>query len=301
VGENKTFTLTYTVKVGDPDPLVNTATASGKDVLGKMVTDEDTATVDLIAKICGYKFYDANANGMLDNGEMGLGGWTIQLFKWNGTAWDWVANATTGSDGSYCFDGLDAGEYMVKEVAQQYWICTTVSSITVDLESGEISENNNFGNVCLKQGTGGKTLGYWANAGNKLIASDDVAALNALNLHKPSGCNYPPFSSTLAIARSQISSYLLSANAKDMRWMLSAQLIATELNVRHGFLSNSTIVYVGPSTYVDSDFISIKEIMENANSALAGTDRAAQEYWKNLLDGLNNNKLPFVCPGPCYP
>ena len=301
VGENKTFTLTYTVKVGDPDPLVNTATASGKDVLGKMVTDEDTATVDLIAKICGYKFYDANANGMLDNGEMGLGGWTIQLFKWNGTAWDWVANATTGSDGSYCFDGLDAGEYMVKEVAQQYWICTTSSSITVDLKSGEISENNNFGNVCLKQGTGGKTLGYWANAGNKLITSDDVAALNALNLHKPSGWNYPPFSSTLTTAKSQISSYLLSANAKDMRWMLSAQLIATKLNVLHGSLSGSTIVYVGPSTYVPSGFISIDDIMANANTALSGADRATQEYWKNLLDGLNNNRLPFVCPGPCYP
>ena len=301
VGENETFTLTYTVKVGDPDPLVNTATASGKDVLGKMVTDEDTATVDLVAKICGYKFYDANLNGMLDNGEMGLGGWTIQLFKWNGTAWDWVANATTGSDGSYCFDGLDAGEYMVKEVAQQYWICTTVSSITVDLESGEISENNNFGNVCLKQGTGGKTLGYWANAGNKLITSEDVAALNALNLYTPSGWSHPLFSSDITKARSQISSYLLSANAKDMCWMLSAQLIATELNVRHGYLSNSTIVYVGPSTYVPSGFISIKKIMENANSALSGADRAEQEYWKNLLDGLNNNKLPFVCSEPCYP
>jgi uncharacterized repeat protein (TIGR01451 family) len=291
MGETWIFTATYTVKAGDPDPLVNNATASGKDITDYKVTATDTATVDLIAKICGYKFYDANANGVWDDGEQGLSGWTIEL--WQGDVK--ISETTTGSDGSYCFDGLDAGEYMVKEVAQQYWICTTSSSITVKLQSGEISENNNFGNVCLMPGTGGKTLGFWSNKnGQALITSGDLGALNALDLHKPKGWTYPPFTD-----KTQIKNYLLNATAVDMRWMLSAQLIATELNVRHGFLSNSTIVYVGPSTYVPSGFISIKEIMENANSALAGTDRAAQEYWKNLLDGLNNNWLPFVCPEPC--
>jgi uncharacterized repeat protein (TIGR01451 family) len=29
------------------------------------------------------------------------------------------------------------------------------------------------------------------------------------------------------------------------------------------------------------------------------TPRAEQAYWKNLLDNLNNNRLPFVCSGPC--
>jgi hypothetical protein len=86
-----------------------------------------------------------------------------------------------------------------------------------------------------------------------------------------------------------------------MRWMLSAQLIATTLDVRHGYLDPSTIVYVGPSPYVPSGFISIGEIMDNANTALLGTDRAEQEYWKNLLDGVNNNRLPFVCTAPCLP
>jgi hypothetical protein len=68
-GEIWQFTATYTVQEGDPDPLENTATASGRDVLGLTVTATDTWTVDLIAKICGYKFYDANANGLWDAGE----------------------------------------------------------------------------------------------------------------------------------------------------------------------------------------------------------------------------------------
>jgi uncharacterized repeat protein (TIGR01451 family) len=398
--ENKVFTLTYTVKVGDPDPLENTATASGKDVLGEMVTATDTATVDLIAKICGYKFHDANANGVWDEGEQGLSGWTIELWKGG----EKIAETTTGSDGSYCFDELDAGEYVVKEVAQPYWRCTTGNSITVELKSGEISENNNFGNielgsisgakfydanvngvwdsgeppiegwkvhltgtnilgetidkyaftdadgkfifkdllpgtytveevfpsgmwvnttatsfnheleeggdyvgpnfgnVCLMPGTGGKTLGFWSNKnGQALITSDDVTELNALNLYKPDGWTYPKFSTDIATAGTQIKNYLLNATAKDMCWMLSAQLIATKLNVLHGFLSGSTIVYVGPSTYVPSGFISIDKIMEKADTALLSGTRAEQEYWKNLLDGVNNNRLPFVCPEPCYP
>jgi len=89
-----------------------------------------------------------------------------------------------------------------------------------------------------------------------------------------------------------------------MRWMLSAQLITTELNVLHGYLDGSTMVYVGPSTLVPSGFISINEIMDKANTALAlpyPAYRAEQEFWKNLLDGLNNNKFYFVCPTPCYP
>jgi uncharacterized repeat protein (TIGR01451 family) len=154
VGESKTFTLTYTVKVGDPDPLVNTAKASGKDITDYKVTATDTATVDLIAKICGYKFYDANANGVWDDGEQGLSGWTIEL--WQGDVK--ISETTTGSDGSYCFDGLNAGVYVVKEVAQQYWRCTTGSSITVDLKSGEISGNNNFGNAKIVT----RTQGFWA-------------------------------------------------------------------------------------------------------------------------------------------
>jgi hypothetical protein len=155
----------------------------------------------------------------------------------------------------------------------------------------------------LEQGCGGKTLGFWSNKnGQALITSSDVSALNGLNLYTPSGWSYPPFSTTLTTAKTQIHDYLLSATATDMRWMLSAQLIATKLNVLHAFLTGSTIVYVDPSTYVPSGFISIGGIIENANAALAlphPAYRSLQEFWKNVLDNLNNNEFDFVCPTPC--
>jgi uncharacterized repeat protein (TIGR01451 family) len=281
---------TYTVNAGDPDPLVNIATASGHDILGLTVTATDSWSVDLIAMICGYKFYDANANGAWDAGEPPVAGFKIELYDQSGNL---LATAFTAADGSYCFDGLDAGTYTVQEVLppSSGWMPTTPTSITVTLLSGEIKENNNFGNLCLEPGQGGRTLGYWANAGNSLITDEDIAYLNTLNLYPTSWG--PPFSSP-----SQIRNYLLKANAKNMWWMLSAQLIATILNVRHGYLDGSTLVCVDPPAC--TTFMTINDIINGAIGALGSNKpRSEQEYWKNLLDLLNNNQLPFVSPEPC--
>jgi hypothetical protein len=269
--------------------------------LGDTLTDLDFGNIKL-GSISGAKFYDANVNGTWDSSEPPIAGWKVHLTGTNILGEPIDDYAFTNASGKFVFKDLLPGTYTVEEVFPSgTWVNTTATSFSHELEEGENYVGPDFGNVCLMPGTGGKTLGFWSNKnGQALIIASDVTELNALNLYKPTGWKYPPFNTTDPTkAKTQIKNYLLSATAVNMSWMLSAQLIATELNVRHGFLSNSTIVYVEPSTYVPSGFISIKEIMENANSALAGTDRAAQEYWKNLLDGLNNNRLQFVCPEPC--
>jgi len=288
--ETWTFEATYTVQAGDPDPLVNTATVASDANDPDLSNNVATWSVDLIAMICGYKFYDANANGVWDAGEPPVAGFKIELYDQSSNL---LATAFTAADGSYCFDGLDAGTYTVQEVLppSSGWMPTKPTSITVTLLSGEIKENNNFGNLCLEPGQGGRTLGYWANAGNSLITDEDIAYLNTLNLYPTSWG--PPFSSP-----SQIRNYLLKANAKNMWWMLSAQLIATILNVRHGYLDGSTLVCVDPPAC--TTFMTINDIINGAIGALGSNKpRSEQEYWKNLLDLLNNNQLPFVSPEPC--
>jgi uncharacterized repeat protein (TIGR01451 family) len=297
-GEIWTFEAMYTVQAGDPDPLVNMAFVSSDADDPDLSNNVATWSVDLIAMICGYKFYDANANGVWDAGEPPVAGFKIELYDQSNNL---LATAFTADDGSYCFDGLDAGTYTVQEVLppDSGWMPTTPTSITVTLLSGEISMDNNFGNLCLEPGQGGKTIGYWANAGNSLIDLSDVGVLNGLNLFKPSGWSYPPFDlSNINTARSQIRNYLLSANAKNMWWMLSAQLIATMLNVMHGYLDGSTLVCVDPPAC--TAFMTINDIINGAIGALgSNVPRATQAYWKNLLDLLNNNQLPFVSPEPC--
>ncbi|MDH7555889.1 MAG: SdrD B-like domain-containing protein [Candidatus Methanosuratincola sp.] len=249
-------------------------------------------TVQAPVRICGYKFYDLNANGEWDDGEPAVQGFRIQLSDASGSP---LAIAHTDSEGWYCFEINDAGTYIVSEVMPCGWVNTTAASLTIEVlgtENGDIRVD--FGNVCLEQGYGGKTIGFWSNKnGQALINSGDILALNGLNLYTPSGWTYPPFTD-----KTQIRTYLLSANARDMRWMLSAQLVGTMLNTRHG-LDALTLVYVGPSAYVPTGFITIGEIMDSANDALTGNDRGAQGYWKGLLDDINNNRLYFVCEEPC--
>jgi len=270
--------------------------------LGGVITGLDFGNIKL-GSISGAKFYDAKVNGVWDSGEPPIEGWKVHLTGTNILGGTIDVYAFTGADGKFVFEDLLPGTYTVEEVFPSgMWVNTTDTSFSHELEEGENYVGPDFGNVCLMQGTGGRTLGFWSNKnGQALIIASDVDALNALNLYRPAGWEYPPFSGDLAKEKTQIKNYLLSATAVNMRWMLSAQLIATKLNVLHGFLSGSTMVYVGPSTYVPSGFISIDDIMANANTALQSGTRAEQEYWKNLLDGLNNNRLPFVCPEPCYP
>jgi hypothetical protein len=46
--------------------------------------------------------------------------------------------------------------------------------------------------------------------------------------------------------------------------------------------------------------MSINDIINGAIGALgSNVPKSTQEYWKDLLDKLNNNKLPFVSPEPC--
>jgi hypothetical protein len=256
------------------------------------------------ATICGVKYYDADVDGTKDSTEVGIEGWKIQLLKYGEEGWIPVETATTSPYGDYSFTVNQGGLYKVLELMPLGWWVQTaptpLGEYLVEVALGNTYTDKDFGNVCLEAGHGGLTLGFWSNKnGQALITAPDIVYLNTLSLYKPAGWLYPPFTT-----KAQISTYLLSANAVDMRWMLSAQLIAANLNVLHGFLNDSTIVYVGPSTYVPSGFITVGQIISNAISALGlphPANRAEQEYWKNLLDGLNNNWLPFVCPAPCLP
>ena len=93
--------------------------------------------------------------------------------------------------------------------------------------------NLQFGNVCLGAG-GGLTLGFWSNKnGQNLENAYDFAVLSALCLRTANGQRPELHRDRSPANKTALHDWLLNANATNMANMLSAQLAAMVLNVRH--------------------------------------------------------------------
>ncbi|MDH7503320.1 MAG: choice-of-anchor E domain-containing protein [Verrucomicrobiota bacterium] len=136
----------------------------------------------------------------------------------------------------------------------------------------------------------GCTIGFWRNKnGMSLIDGDDLTALNELSLRKADG-NSPDFTGKTAFGN-----WLKSANSVNMAYMLSAQLAAFTLNVRHDFYTPETMipVTVGGST----SYLSAVSLIQEVNKMLeqdgyvpkGDSNRALFEAYSKALDAANNN------------
>src|SRR5438874_11311977 len=282
--------------------------------------------------LCVNKFYDANVNGVKDPSECYINGWPFQVFADN--------NLYVESTTSWC-GIVDADSYRVAEGDIVNWVHTGVSVNGVPF-TGQGSpsavypvtlppdQTVEFGNVCLGAG-GGLTLGFWSNKNGQAQESCSAfALLNTLNIKTSqtscaalrftsnTGCPGPN-NNTLTGWRGQLNSWLLNANATNMAYMLSAQLVAMELNVFTNHVNGAAMVYapalLNPSFPATTGlnalgFISINDLMAAANAYLggpngcptivAGIPRSYEEALKTALDSGNNN-LNFVQSTPCTP
>lgn len=73
------------------------------------------------SEIGNFVWDDANMNGIQDEGEMGMGGITINLYNCSDTL---LATTTTDENGNYLFSGLDAGDYVVGFALPQDYVFT---------------------------------------------------------------------------------------------------------------------------------------------------------------------------------
>jgi hypothetical protein len=236
------------------------------------------------------KFYDANANGINDDGQL-ITGWQVRIQD----GIDYVRYTPVDIF-------VDPDVYTVTESTpiQTNWVRTTENPVEITLNTGDV-ETVEFGNLCLGAG-GGLTLGFWSNKnGQALCGSDDLAMLAALNLRNADGSNFDPAIYTA------FRTWILSANAVNMAYMVSAQLAAMELNVFNGKVQGDRLIYAPGTTSANAlGFAAVSAVMAEANDSL-GTDgytpdgspeRAHQEALKNALDWANNNKS-FVQLMPC--
>jgi hypothetical protein len=244
----------------------------------------DTATLHVI------KFYDTNANGLNDDGQL-ITGWKVRIQD----TIDYIRYTPVTII-------VDPDNYTVTEFnpLETNWMPTTPNPIYITLNVDD-DKTVEFGNLCLGAG-GGLTLGFWSNKnGQALFGSDDLALMVSLNLRNADGTNFNPAS------YSAFRTWLLNANATNMAYMLSAQLAAMELNVFNGKVNGGALIYAPGTTSANAlGFATVNAVMAEANAelglhglTLAGSPyRAYQEALKNALDKANNN-MTFVQPTPC--
>jgi len=152
-----------------------------------------------LATVSGTKFYDINANGVRDPGELGLSGWTIYLDANNNGAFD-AGDSTrvTDASGNYTFTGIGPGTFRFGEVAQFNWIQMTANPV-VTTTSGANITSQMFGNIQLsdmvklgKLSLTGTNLTNYQNG--KMAAQAQFIANLYLTYKKPSTltgmCNY---------------------------------------------------------------------------------------------------------------
>ena len=125
--------------------------------------------------LSGTKWHDLDQDGTRDGGEPGLAGWTIYVDEnGNGERDGGEPSATTGGDGSYQIDDLEAGTYTVREVLQNGWQQTFPAggSHTVSVDAGETTTGVDFGNAQNPQSADLGVLVRLAGPGGKAAARD---------------------------------------------------------------------------------------------------------------------------------
>lgn len=83
--------------------------------------------------IGGMVWHDVNEDGVLDPDEKGVGGVGIMLFTGDDTSVEPMTRVMTAEDGTYRFDGLDAGSYNVIRMPVEGAMGTTSPEMTVFL------------------------------------------------------------------------------------------------------------------------------------------------------------------------
>jgi hypothetical protein len=250
-----------------------------------------------LGKICGYKWYDTDKDGVKDSSENYLSGWTIELWK-DGTKIAWT---TTDSNGKYCFDNLGPGNYMVKEVMKAnpstyiIWAQTYPSSGDWEfkpLSSGANICNANFGNV--KEFTGGLTWGYWKThsvygpAAHRDDAYDDMDNYPMdVDVDTPDDVDYEIDTEYDAWWVFQGSDQGNPNASGDGRGLFRVQLLALHMNlIKFTNMASMTYVYSGDSY----SGWTVAEIYEKAIDVLTNTPTNYDFHeLLNTLDRINNN------------
>jgi len=119
-----------------PDPLSSDPDSFSPDSLSSASSGLAGAPSSAAGSISGFIWADSNANGLFDTGETRLSGYTVFLYAANNSSTP-LAQTQTLSNGSYTFDNLAPGNYVV-------WVAPSVAGGIEYLLPSTITTDNSF-------------------------------------------------------------------------------------------------------------------------------------------------------------
>jgi hypothetical protein len=126
---------------------------------GETLTEDVTNEFEYDASLSGHKFEDLDGDGIWDEGEEGVEGWAIFLYRMAeadelqpsvvptvAPGFELYDSTVTGPGGYYEFTGLLPGLYMVAEDEVTGWVMTVAPDGSIEIGDGSAVEDRDFGN-----------------------------------------------------------------------------------------------------------------------------------------------------------
>ena len=231
-----------------------------------------------------FSFHDLDADGQRDAGEPGLPGLTVCL-----SSPEEMWCTLTEADGSYLFEGIPAGSFELSllDLPDDY-VATTQLTYAIDACGCEPIAGYDFGALLAASTCEGHTRGFWSNPNGRalILQYDLLSRLPGLNLRTADGSLFTTTQYNV------FRSWLQGANAVNMAYMLSAQLVAMDFNRAVGFVEGDCRIVdktLGVITIDDLIDLAIASLATDGYTPTGHPQRAYQETLKNALDAANNN------------
>ncbi|MFY9606659.1 MAG: SdrD B-like domain-containing protein, partial [Thermoplasmata archaeon] len=141
VGETQTVEYNYVVPSGE-GTIDNTVIADGSDILGKVVEDQASWTVNKNSEVTVTKYADLNRDGVQELSEPTIPFWVVSLEHPDGS----IDTKLTDTSGTCVFTGLEPGDYVLTENLPGGWVAYTPVSYSFTLGSGT-ALSYSFGNM----------------------------------------------------------------------------------------------------------------------------------------------------------
>jgi len=284
-GDATIFSSDTEVNYGDSPDLIVGGSSDQETERSALIKFEFSTEVRHVS-LGGQVFNDANADGTIDEGELGMEGITVNLYDCDNSL---LATTVTDADGMYLFESLMSGDYMIEfEAPEGYLFSAPENGLTecMTLLPGDENLAINAGLFAYDGCTYGK--GYWKNHAGFGPQNDELSKLLPIWLGANDG------EKSLAVTDAQTAYDILTQHVyghpKNGITKLYAHLLTAKLNI------------VNSSNPED-----INDVMAEADAFLAEYDwndwdmldkdqQQMVNQWKGHLEDYNEG---LIGPGQC--